>query len=355
MVDIIAVGAGGGSLVDVDSGGLLRVGPRSAGADPGPVCYGRGGEQLTVTDANLIRGLIRPETFLGGHHRLDRAAAATAFESLATRLGCTSERAAEDVHRLACIEMASAIRIATTERGREVQRYTLVAYGGAGGLHAAAVADELGMPRVLVPPHPGLASAYGLLTAGFQRSYSRTHFVEATDEVDLTAVRQGLAREARSDLSAQGIDLGNAEFTFAVDMRYRGQGFEVTVDLPEGDDVRALLSRFHEVHRRRYGHAEQDRSAQLVTLRLTVTKPRPHTVLPRVGERSDRLAEERTIFEKGRPVLATFHHRSTLAVGCSLPGPAVIEEATSTLFVPSGWTATVDPHTNVLMQRSPIS
>ncbi|MET8520807.1 hydantoinase/oxoprolinase family protein [Nocardioides sp. NPDC004968] len=353
MVDIVAVGAGGGSLVGVDSGGLLTVGPESAGADPGPVCYGKGGTELTVTDANLVRGLIRPEAFLGGRHPLDREASVKLLGDLAATVGKTAEEFAEDVSRLASIHMASAIRIATTERGHEVQNYTLVAYGGAGALHAAAVAEELGMPRVLVPPHAGLASAYGLLTAGFQREYAQTHLIAATAVADLSEPRAALTEQARTELADQGIDLSDAEFTFAADMRYRGQGFEVTVDL--SDDVatvRDLVDKFHQVHARRYGHAELEREVQVVTLRLTVRKPRPPAALPRIHVEATDEHDVRTIIDGGEEVSAPFKHRSTLAVGAHLAGPAVIEDDTSTIFIPSGWTARVDDHTNVILERS---
>ncbi|MGH3360477.1 MAG: hydantoinase/oxoprolinase family protein, partial [Nocardioidaceae bacterium] len=351
MVDIVAVGAGGGSLVGIDSGGLLTVGPRSAGAEPGPVCYGRGGSQLTVTDANLVRGLIRAEAFLGGKHRLDRSAAIAAFEKLGSTLSRTVEEVAEDVYRLASIHMASAIRIATTERGHEVERYTLVAYGGAGALHAATVADELGMPRVLVPPHAGLASAYGLLTARFQRAYARTHLVDATPDADLDEPRRVLADDARAELREQGIPLDDATLSFTADMRYRGQGFEVSVDLHDDDTITTLVDRFHTVHRRRYGHAEVGRPVQVVTLRLTVNRPQPETALPRVDPHPGQPQVEHTILERGEPVLATFRRRSALAVGDKVPGPAVIEDDTSTIFVPSGWYAAVDPHTNIIVER----
>jgi N-methylhydantoinase A len=356
MVDIIAVGAGGGSLVDVDSGGLLTVGPESAGADPGPVCYGRGGTRPTVTDANLVRGLIRPDAFLGGRHLLDRDAAARALAPLADRLGRSVQQLAEDIYRLASIHMAGAIRIATTERGHEVEGYTLLAYGGAGPLHAATVADELGITRVLIPPHPGLASAYGLLAAGFRREYARTHLVETADLSDqkLTELEQQLSESAATELAGQEIDIGDAVFSYSADMRYRGQGFEVTVDLPDGPDtaVAALVEHFHQVHGRRYGHSEAGRPVQLVTIRLTVAKPRPAIALPRIDVDASLPAHEREIVEGGKVVTATFRHRRRLAVGEKLPGPAVIEDDTSTTFVPSGWVADVDTHTNLILERS---
>jgi len=352
MVDIISVGAGGGSLVGIDSGGLLTVGPESAGADPGPICYGRGGTRPTVTDANLVRGLIRPEAFLGGRHPLHLEKAQATMTELAAIAGRSVDEIAENVYQLASIHMAGAIRIATTERGHEVENYTLVAYGGAGPLHAASVANELGIARVLVPPHAGLASAYGLLAAGFRREYSVTHLVDADPDTNLDRPGQELTELAQAELTDQGTDLSDATFTFAVDMRYRGQGFEVSVELPDSDpSMSALVERFHSVHHRRYGHAQTGRSVQVVTLRLTVTKPRPATALPRVTHDPTSKPLMRSLIESGVSVAAPFRHRSSLAAADTQPGPAVIEDDTSTIFVPTGWVATVDENTNLLLER----
>ncbi|AWW41646.1 hydantoinase/oxoprolinase family protein [Streptomyces cadmiisoli] len=356
MVDITAVGAGGGSLVDVDSGGLLTVGPRSAGADPGPVCYGKGGTRPTVTDANAVRGLLRPETFLGGRHTLHTEAAREALRPLAERLDRSVEQTAEDVYQLTSIAMAGAIRVTTTERGYDVKSYTLVAYGGAGPLHAATVAEELGMSRVIIPPHAGLASAYGLLTAGFRREFSQTFLsdVSALPEEGLRPVMAQLRAVARDQLQAQGVPLEDADFSFSADMRYEGQGFEMHVDLPHGTGTSTgqLLEGFHEVHARRYGHAESSRAVQVVTVRLAVTRPRPPLVLPRVDIDTELPVHTSPITEKGTVVEAVFRSRRGLAVGAKQRGPAVIEDGTSTTFVPTGWFAHVDEHTNLLLERS---
>ncbi|HEY3687392.1 MAG TPA: hydantoinase/oxoprolinase family protein [Streptosporangiaceae bacterium] len=357
MVDITTVGAGGGSIVAIDSGGLLTVGPRSAGADPGPACYGRGSGLPTVTDANVLRGLIRPESFLGGRFALDRGAAADAFAPIAGRLGKPVERVAEDVYRLAGVAMAGAIRVASVERGQEVEGHTLIAYGGAGPLHAASVAGELGIARVLVPPYPGLASAYGLLTSGFRREFGRTALAAADDlaDADLAATMGELADSGRDELVADGIDLAGARHTWAVDMRYAGQGFEVAVPVRRGDGavrVADLVADFHELHRTRFGYADPAKRVQVVTLRLTVTKPRPPVVLPRVAHDPGRTGERRDIVEDGRTVTALFTHRAALPAGAEVTGPAVVEEDTSTCFVPSGWTAHVDELTNLVLERS---
>ena len=356
MLDIVSVGAGGGSLVDIDSGGLLTVGPRSAGAMPGPVCYMRGGIQPTVTDANVARGLIQPETFLGGKHPLNREAAIAALQPYADKVGRTVEGLAEDIYELASVSMANAIRMTTTERGHEVTDYTLCAYGGAGALHAASVADELGMKSVLIPPHNGLASAYGLLTAGFRREFSRTRIADiaSLDQEELAAECESLIAGAAERLHEELIDTSQAIFAFAADMRYRGQGFEVLVDFPDGSEwtIEDLMKNFHVVHKRRYGHSDSSRSVQLVTIRLTVTKPRPHFALPKLDIDPQLPRIVRQVVEDGNYVDAVFRRRRSISVGETQVGPAVLEDDTSTTFVPSGWAARVDEHTNLILERS---
>lgn len=353
MIDITAVGAGGGSIADIDSGGLMSVGPESAGAVPGPVSYGRGGTRPTVTDANVVRGLLRPETFLGGTHELDCDAARDSFETMGDQLGRSVEQVVEDVYELASVNMANAIRLTTTERGYEVQRFTLVAYGGAGPLHAASVADQLGVTRVLVPPHNGLASAYGLLTAGFRREFSRTHITDMAD-MDVQALeglREAMREATTEQLTEQGIDVSDVDWEFTADMRYRGQGFEVSVEMLDTDRD-ALVARFHDVHATRYGHAEPERSVQLVTLRLTATKPEPPRSLPHLTVTPERAVYELDVLERGERVRATFLARDGLAPGIKQHGPAVVEDTTSTAFVPTGWVAHVDEHTNLILERS---
>lgn len=355
MVDIVAVGAGGGSLVDIDSGGLLTVGPRSAGAMPGPVSYGRGGTQSTVTDANVVRGLLRPETFLGGTRQLQRDTAIEAMRPLSEQLGRSVERLAEDIYRLASVHMASAIRMTTTERGHEVSEYTLCAYGGAGGLHAASVAEELGISRVIIPPYNGLASAYGLLTAGFRREFSQTQLLalSALESNELQAMCKTMAKDAQERLAQENIVLEDASFRFSADMRYAGQGFEVLVDFPDGDGqtIDNLIQHFSAVQQRRYGYTDPTKGVQLVTLRLTVTMPPPSVALPRVDIDTSLPAETRQIVEDDRYVDAVFRHRRSLDIGQSQPGPAVLEDDTSTTFVPTGWIATVDSKTNLILER----
>lgn len=355
LIDINTVGAGGGSIIAVDRGGLLTVGPESAGADPGPACYGRGGRRPTVTDANLVRGAIRAETKLAGRFTLDGDAAVAALAPVAEQLGSTVESVAEEAVRLANVAMANAIRVVSVEQGHELDGTTLLAYGGAGPLHAAAVADELAMRRVLIPPYSGLTSAYGLLTAGFRREFSRTWLIadaSGADPADLDTVMTEMAEEAAGELAGQGVDAQGADRLWAADLRYAGQGFEIPVPFdPASPDPATLVAGFHAAHARRFGHSDPGRTVQIVALRLTVEDPRPDLPLPRVVPSSE-VSGKTPLIENGRTVTARYARRDGIAPEATFDGPAVIEDAGSTVMVPTGWRARVDVHTNLLLERS---
>ncbi|WP_030421481.1 MULTISPECIES: hydantoinase/oxoprolinase family protein [unclassified Streptomyces] len=356
MVDITTVGAGGGSVVGVDSGGLLTVGPRSAGSHPGPACYGRGGRLPTVTDADAVLGLLGPRPMMAGRFPLDLPAAESAFAPLAARLGRTVGEAAWSAHQLANVAMAGAIRVASVERGHDPRGLTLLAYGGAGPVHAAGVADELGMRRVVIAPHSGLASAYGLLVSGFRREFARTVLVpaDALDADRLRALLDAVTGEAHAELAGQGVDPATVRDGWSVDMRYAGQGFELAVPLPDDgpDRVGRLVAAFHALHARRFGHADPGAAVQVVTLRLSTTRPRPSVALPEVAHRPDAARVPSMVLEQGEPRAAVTLPREALAPGAVLPGPAVLTDASSTAYVPGGWTATVDPATNLVLTRS---
>ncbi|MBU6530306.1 hydantoinase/oxoprolinase family protein [Streptomyces mayonensis] len=356
MVDITTVGAGGGSVVGVDSGGLLTVGPRSAGSRPGPACYGHGGELPTITDADAVLGLLGPRPLMAGRFALDLDAASAVFAPLAARLGRTVGEVAWSAHQLANVAMAGAIRVASVERGHDPRGLTLLAYGGAGPLHAAGVADELGMSRVVVAPHAGLASAYGLLVSGFRREFARTVLV-ASDTLDaarLRTVLDSVTEEAHAELAGQGVDPGSVSDGWSVDMRYAGQGFELSVPLPDDgpDRVGRLTTAFHELHARRFGHADPHAAVQVVTLRLSVTRPRPSVALPEVAHRPGAVSQECAVLEQGAPGTAVVLPRTALAPGATAAGPAIVTDDSSTAYVPSGWTATVDRATNLVLTRS---
>lgn len=359
MIDITTVGAGGGSIVRVDSGGMLRVGPQSAGADPGPACYGRGGTQPTATDANVIRGLIRPEQFLGGQLHLDLKQARAVLEHVGAQLDRSAEQVAEDVFRLANVSMAGAIRVVSVERGQDPRAHTLVAYGGAGPVHAAAVAEEIGINRVLVPPHAGLLSAYGLLAADFQRTFAATS-VQDLQEVqpgEIAGSFETLLTGARDELQAQEVDIDDVIWDLAVDMRYRGQGFELTVPIKpnnlHGDAGDSLVEAFHGLHHERYGHTTPNRPIQVVTYRAVARIPSATHNPPRLVEQgTPPMPEQRQILVEGQAQTCPFYPRVSLHPGFTCAGPAVIEEDTATTFVPPQWTCRIDEETNLLLERS---
>ena len=356
MIDIVSVGAGGGSIVWIDSGGMLQVGPRSSGAVPGPACYGRGGEEPTVTDANVSRGLIRPHRQLAGRFPLDGAAASAALAMVADALGRDVKGFAEDVCRIADTTMADAIRVVSVERGRDPRNYTLVAYGGAGPLHAAGVAAELNIGSVLVPPYPGLISAYGLVVAGYRRDFAVTEAadLETLSVDELARVFERLEDHARSEARRQGIPLGSVELARALDMRYRGQGFELTVPLGAGslaDGHDALRRQFHAAHATRYGHSRSHDRVQVVTYRVTASVPASRPGPPAVELGATREPEVGQVVIGGSLLSCRFLWRSALFPGHTFDGPAVVEEETSTTFVPEGWQATVEPSTSLLLER----
>jgi N-methylhydantoinase A/oxoprolinase/acetone carboxylase beta subunit len=304
MVDIHTVGAGGGSIAWRDPGGALRVGPQSAGAEPGPACYGRGGTEPTVTDANLVLGHLSADAPLAGDVALDAGAAHTAVERLAGRLGLDAQACAEGIVRVANAEMVRALRVMTVERGVDPRRFALLAFGGAGPLHAAAIADELGMTKILVPRASGVLSALGLAAADRRADAQRT--VLGHGEAGSDALRD----EVRATLG------GEPEIELAWDLRYRGQSHELTVR--GGDDLRA---RFEALHEERYGHRDPDGEVELVTVRATGRLPaQPLEFGGAPGERVE--------------------------------GPAVVRLPEATLVVPEGWRGATDDTGTLILERA---
>ena len=350
-LDIVTIGAGGGSIASIDPGGFLQVGPQSAGARPGPACYGRGGANPTVTDAQLVAGILRPEHFLGGRMRLDpdRAAAALGRVALAGPL----VQAADAVLRMANSNIAAAVRLVSTARGIDPRDYTLVAYGGAGPIHAALVVEDLEIDRVLVPWCPGLVSAFGLLVADLAVDlvHARIHVVD--DETLSAEMVVRLRREALAAAAAAGLAPDRCETSIAIDARYPGQAFELTVTLDRLPATAATIREtFGAAHRRRYGYAHPDRPVELVNYRIRVTEASHGDV--RAGESVPGPAriEEGEITLGGRSLRAEFAARSTLPVGYRLRGPAVIEEETATTLVPPGWAARVLEGGDLMLERS---
>jgi N-methylhydantoinase A len=351
-MDVVSVGAGGGSIAWRDAGGLLRVGPRSAGASPGPACYGRGGTEPTVTDALVVLGWLRPEQFLGGDMVLDVSAARTAIEQLGATVGMSLEETADGIMRLAVANMTEAMRLVSISRGHDPRDYALLAYGGAGGLHAAFVAEELNISQIIVPPNAGVFSAYGLLVADFRRDYQETRFSElsATSEADVRAVFDSLAERAAQDFTAHGIAFDAVSHQLSLDLRYRGQGYELTVEVTEDDlgEVE-LRERFADTHRARYGNAGVGGEIEIVTYRLSAVAPRARQRVAQANGAS-RSADAGRIYLAGAWRACTFVRGEQLTAGEELIGPSVVEEQTSTTIIPPGWRGTVHGSGSLVME-----
>jgi N-methylhydantoinase A len=356
MIDIEEVGTGGGSIARLVAGGALRVGPESAGAVPGPVCYRGGGTEPTVTDANLLLGRLAPDLFLGGEMKLDLAGAESAMQDkIAGPLGLSVSAAADGVVRIAVTQMANVVKRVTTERGLDARDFAMVAYGGAGPLHAVLVARELQIPRVLIPNAPGHFSAYGMLVSDLRRDFVRTLFTRLADAPFDTfdAMFAEMEARGRDEIRAAAPDAVEAVIKHAADMRYVGQEHAVTVEVP-GDlfadrDIAGIKGRFDAVHVQRYGYASPDEAAEIVSLRLSVTgviaKPELAPIAVSNGANADAALIGVRPVEFGvlggrrdTPV----YDRAKLAAGHRIEGPALIQEYASTTVLPPGDRLVVD-------------
>jgi N-methylhydantoinase A len=342
MLDIHTAGAGGGSLAWMDAADALQVGPQSAGSDPGPACYGRG-EKATVTDANLLLGRLHPDHFLGGAMRLDEQRARAALESFCDGAGFASTEAlAEGIVRVANARMEAALRQVSVERGYNPRSFTLLAFGGAGPLHACALASALGIRQVLVPAVPGALSALGILDADLRREFSRTVMV-LPGSSQIARVFAELEVEARETFRPEGLV---PLLTRAADLRYQGQGFELRVDW--GRDA---VREFHAVHQQSYGYADAERTVEIVTLRVLAVartrKPRQFAATSRRGDGSHARIGVYRIFEDGGWRRGTLYDRARLLPGDYFGGPAVIVELSATTYLPCGWMAEVDGFSNL--------
>ncbi|MBV8600245.1 MAG: hydantoinase/oxoprolinase family protein [Candidatus Eremiobacteraeota bacterium] len=354
--DINTVGAGGGSVAYAEADGILHVGPRSAGADPGPAAYGRGGNEPTVTDANLVLGRLGTERPLGGSVRLDRARADAAIATLASSLAMDAEELAEGILRLAVARMAGAIRAITIERGRDPTDYALFPFGGAGGMHACDLAEELGIREILVPTAPGNLSALGLLTCDQRQELVRT-WVRPLANVSAADVRDLLGAQERSGRSLQMLADFPAErvrFEHALEMRYARQAFEIAVRLPDAAVTpERLRELFLEEYRRLYGHADEGGAIEIVTLRtvaIGVTeKPVPHR-LPAPAKRYEAIGK-RSVRLNGTRFDVPLYERGSFGPGDAFEGPAIVEEANATTVVLPHWRGTVDEFGNLRLRR----
>lgn len=365
VIEMIEIGAGGGSIAFKDGLGLLKVGPESAGADPGPACYGFGGDAPTVTDANLLLGYLSSENFLGGRMRLDAERAKSAIEEKVARpLGLDVVTAAAGIFDVVNENMVGATKVHVAEKGKDPRRSSLVAFGGAGPIHAHAVALALKMREVICPLRAGVASALGFLTAPIAFDFAQSVALpidELTSDV-LADVFFGMESRGTETLKDAGIGDSDVTFERSADLRFVGQGHEVEVPLPSGkvDDayLKALPGHFHRAYHELYGQTHTDVALEIITCRVTASGPRPSITLPTVEEQTESVLRAR---KGSRPVYfkcadsagfveTPVYDRYRLKAGARFPGPAVVEEAESTVIVPPQMTASIDVFGNMLLQ-----
>ncbi|HEX5328155.1 MAG TPA: hydantoinase/oxoprolinase family protein [Acetobacteraceae bacterium] len=362
MVGVHAIGAGGGSIARVDAAGGIRVGPQSAGADPGPACYGKGGAEATVTDASLVLGYLDPEYFAGGAIRLDpQAARRVIAQRIADPLGLSLEAAAIGIHRVINAGMAEGIRLVSIQQGYDPRRFALVALGGAGPVHALALADELSIGKVVVPPHPGVLSAAGLLAAPIEHEVSAT-FRCRTDEVDeakVAAALDALDRQARALMEMESVPIGDVAIQYSADLCYVGQShfLEVPLALEHGDVGNHLCRDFVAAHERVYGHATEG-PVTIVSLRSThraagskaAGSPPSPAVLH--SQRPEAIGRRPALFRgNSRPLACDIYHRDDLRAGMTLAGPAIIEQTDTTTIIEPDWVAYVAASLSLILTR----
>ncbi|HVM71129.1 MAG TPA: hydantoinase/oxoprolinase family protein [Anaerolineales bacterium] len=349
LLDIHTIGAGGGSIARVDAGGALQVGPQSAGADPGPACYGRGGNLPTVTDANLVLGRLQAEHFLGGQMALDKRSAQEAFARLGSELGLDPLRAALGVIQVANAHMERALRVISVERGHDPRRFSLLSFGGAGGLHAADLARGLGIPRVLVPPLASTLSAFGMLAAEVVKDYTRTVMLAGDTPSAVLADRlEPLAQQGREEVQAEGVAAEAIRIERSLDMRYRGQSYELIVPFSQ-----AVYDTFHALHEQQYGYANRDRAVEVVNLRVRaigkVTPPPLARQAPGDPDPAQALIEYREVVFGDGTLTTPLYRAETLKPGNHIPGPAVVVRSDTTILVGPGDRAQVDECGNLII------
>ena len=362
MLDIHTVGAGGGSIAYVDSGGLLKVGPRSAGADPGPVCYGRGATEPTVTDANVVLQTLNPAFLLGGRMAVRQDLARAAIERLAAQLGMEAMATAQGIVSVVTANMARAIRVISVQRGHDPRDYTLVAFGGAGPLHAARMAKELDIGRILVPRNPGILCAMGLLLTDLRADFSTTalRVLDAAVLADVVAAFDALAGQAEAWFAAEGILPVAQRIVRTVDMRYAGQNYELPIAVPDGEigpaTLDILAERFEAAHRQAYGFVAEDDPVQLVTFRMEAAGVVPKASFERHDDcgpdASAAVIARRDVWlpEAGGFVSCAVYDRDLLRAGNRVTGPAVIEQMDATTLVLPGMVARVEPYLNLVLE-----
>jgi N-methylhydantoinase A len=362
VIDLVEIGAGGGSVAWVDAGGILRVGPQSAGSDPGPICYGRGGTEPTITDANLVLGRLDPRYFLGGEIGLDLEAAREGIRRrCADPLGLETTATANGIVEIANAAMINALRIVTVQRSHDPRDLVMVAFGGAGPLHANLLCAEMQIPLLIVPPSPGTASALGLLVTDLKHEFSRTRIMAQGHE-DLAAIRgifEGMQAEGTAALTRDGLAAPQMSFVRQIEMRYVGQSHEITIDCPDGrlDEsmLKVMRERFHAGHDRTYGHGYPDQPTELVNFRLTavgqIAKARLRESPAAASDAGQAAKGTRQVYfaTRGDFVATAVYDRSKLTAGHRFSGPALVEEMDSTTLVLPRFKVEVDRWGNLLI------
>jgi N-methylhydantoinase A len=361
-LDIHTVGAGGGSLAFIDAGGLLKVGPRSAGAVPGPVCYGLGNDEPTVTDANVVLGTLNPQHLLGGRMPIDRGRAEAAIARLATTLGLDAMATAQGIVSIVTATMAKAIRVISVQRGHDPREYTLVAFGGAGPLHAARLARELEIPRVLVPRHPGILCALGLLLSDLKTNYAQTRLTLLAPDSVPRMIETFAMLEARATawFEREGIPEAARSLRRAVDMRYAGQNYELPVPWPDAPSpatlVKDLTAGFERAHEQMYGYIAAEEPIQAVTFRLEAVGAVRRAELraePRaLGDARTAIVARRNVWlaEASDVVACPVYDREKLGNGHEFSGPAIVEQMDATTLVLPAQRARVDEYLNLVIE-----
>ena len=369
VVDLVEIGAGGGSIAWVDSGGALRVGPQSSGADPGPVCYGLGGKEPTITDANLILGRLDPNYFAGGEMTLDTEAANNAIsEYCAEPLGLSIEAAAHGIVEIANTAMVNALRLVSVQRGHDPRDFILMGFGGAGPAHVVRLAEQAGIPQVLIPAEPGTTSALGLLVTDV-RMESSAALIERADQIELSKITnefERLENSGRIAHSSAASASGEPIFERSIEMRYWGQSFELSVPVPDrkiidADWMSELIESFHESHNTAYGFRADDEPVELVNLRLTtigkIARPQLRKldiISPdaKVAIKGKRPVYFGTDSSEGGVIHTTVYDRPKLPAGSVFNGPAIVEEPDCTTVIQPSWSVTVDDFGNLLIEHN---
>ncbi len=353
MIDIHTVGAGGGSIAYLDEGGALKVGPESAGADPGPICYGKG-EKITVTDANLFLGRLIPDFFLGGNMKLSSERINSYFSELAEKAKMTPVELAMGILEIANVNMERAIRVISVEKGFNPAEFTLFSFGGAGGMHAAFLAENLSIGTVFIPKNPGILSAFGMLMADIIKDYSHTIMVNES-EADYTNIKEKfepLISNAINDMKNEGVRKDSIKFEYYIDMRYKGQSHEITIPFDKD-----FVNTFHTFHERNFGYKNINKPTEIVNIRLRAIGALKKPQIKEYPLGSEKIANDAVIMEKDvifyntNPVKTKVISREKLKPGNLFTGPSIVVEYTSTIVIPPKWSAKVDKFENIILEK----